>query len=94
MNIDKYLPPPPPLSDTPFRIPFFGGYIIPEPRVITKIEMKLEDVAPVKAEPRRVKIQFYFKWFDFWIGFFIDTKKKILYIGLLPMIGIKIDLGG
>jgi len=37
-----------------------------------------------------MKINLYFKWFDFWIGWFYDTKKKILYIQLLPMIGIKI----
>jgi hypothetical protein len=39
-----------------------------------------------------MKIKPYFKWFDFWVGWFYDTNKKILYIGLLPMIGIKIDL--
>jgi hypothetical protein len=38
-----------------------------------------------------MKIKLYFKWFDFWVGFFYDRKKNILYIGLLPMIGIKIE---
>ena len=38
-----------------------------------------------------MKIKPYFKWFDFWIGFFYDIKKKILYIGILPMLGIKIS---
>jgi len=38
-----------------------------------------------------MKIAPYFKWFDFWIGLFYDVGKKILYIGLLPTIGIKIE---
>lgn len=27
-----------------------------------------------------------FKWFDFWVGFYYDQKKRILYICPLPMI--------
>ena len=38
-----------------------------------------------------MKIRPYFKWFDFWVGLFYDTKKKILYFGLLPMLGVKIE---
>ncbi len=37
---------------------------------------------------RRFKL--YFKWFDFWIGIFVDTKKGYLYIQPLPMIGIRL----
>jgi hypothetical protein len=37
-----------------------------------------------------MRIKPYFKWFDFWIGLFYDINKKILYIGLIPMIGLKI----
>jgi len=32
-----------------------------------------------------------FRWFDIWIGIFIDTKKNITYIFPLPMIGIRIE---
>ena len=35
-----------------------------------------------------MKIQFIFKWFDFWVGLFWDQKKKWLYILPFPTIGI------
>lgn len=37
-----------------------------------------------------IKVKFI--WYDIWIGLFIDTKKKILYICPLPMIVIIIKL--
>jgi hypothetical protein len=37
------------------------------------------------------KIKLIFAWYDFWIGLFYDTKKKLLYIFPLPMVGIVID---
>jgi hypothetical protein len=40
-----------------------------------------------------VKITPYFKWFDFWVGLFYDAKKRILYFGFFPMLGIKFDFG-
>ncbi len=33
-----------------------------------------------------MKINISFRWYDFWIGFYYDTKKKILYVCPLPMI--------
>lgn len=38
-----------------------------------------------------MKIKFIFKWFDFWVGLFYDTKKKDLYIFPIPMFGFLIS---
>jgi hypothetical protein len=32
----------------------------------------------------------HFKWFDIWVGVYIDTKSKAVYIMPLPMVGIKV----
>lgn len=40
--------------------------------------------APVKIRP-------FFKWFDFWIGFYYDTENKVLYFCPLPMVGLKME---
>lgn len=41
-----------------------------------------------------MRIKIIFKWYDLWIGLFIDKPKKRLYIFLIPMIGIQIDFNG
>ena len=39
---------------------------------------------------KRIKISF--AWYDIWVGLFIDTKKKKLYLCLVPTLLITIDL--
>jgi hypothetical protein len=38
-----------------------------------------------------MKIKLFFAWYDFWIGWFYDQKKSILYICLLPMVVLSIQ---
>lgn len=37
------------------------------------------------------RIKLIFAWYDFWIGLFWDSKKKLLYIFPIPMIGLCIN---
>jgi len=38
-----------------------------------------------------MKIKPLFKWYDLWIGVYIDTKNRTIYILPLPMLGLKIS---
>lgn len=37
-----------------------------------------------------MKFRIFLAWYDFWIGFFYDREKDILYVCLLPMIVMEI----
>jgi len=37
-----------------------------------------------------MKARIIFKWYDFWVGFFWDRHKKMLYIFPVPMLGIRL----
>lgn len=37
-----------------------------------------------------MKLKLIFAWYDFWVGFFYDLKKSVLYIFPFPMIGLKV----
>jgi len=39
-----------------------------------------------------MKINFIFRWFDLWIGVFIDRKNHAVYVFPIPMFGIKITM--
>jgi len=39
-----------------------------------------------------VKVSVFFRWYDLWIGAFIDRKNRTVYICPIPMFGIKVVL--
>lgn len=39
-----------------------------------------------------MKVKLFFRWFDLWIGIYIDKRNKVIYICPIPMFGIKIDI--
>ena len=39
-----------------------------------------------------VNIRLFFAWYDFWVGFYYDQKRKILYFCPLPMLVIAVSL--
>lgn len=41
-------------------------------------------------EPIKFRIKPIFRWFDLWIGLFVDQKERIIYFFPVPMIGFKI----
>lgn len=40
-----------------------------------------------------MKIEPFFRWYDLWIGVYIDIPNKTLYVCPVPMFGIKITCG-
>lgn len=39
-----------------------------------------------------MKVTPFFRWFDLWIGAYVDVDKRTLYVCPLPTIGLKIEL--
>ena len=54
------------------------------PDQIDRIQMK------VKKHNRRIK--FFFCWYDFWVGFYYDRRRKKLYFCPIPCFVIEISL--
>lgn len=40
-----------------------------------------------------MKLQPMFAWYDLWIGFFWDQRKRVLYVFPIPCFGFKITFG-
>lgn len=33
----------------------------------------------------------FFRWYDLWVGVFVDTKNRTLYVCPVPMFGLKVQ---
>lgn len=40
-----------------------------------------------------LKVTFFIAWYDFWVGWFYDRKKRVLYVAPWPMFVFKIKRG-
>ena len=39
-------------------------------------------------------VELHLCWFDFWVGWFWDRRKRILWVCPLPMLAVRIQLKG
>ncbi len=37
-------------------------------------------------------MNFFFRWYDFWVGAYVDWERRVLYVCPLPMVGFWIRL--
>lgn len=40
----------------------------------------------------KLRLTVLFAWYDIWVGVFIDTAKRAVYVFPIPMVGIKFQL--
>lgn len=43
-------------------------------------------------ERQRLQVKMMFAWFDIWLGAYIDTKERAIYVCIIPMLPIKISI--
>ena len=40
-----------------------------------------------------LKLTPYVRWFDLWVGLYVDVHKRRLYLQPLPCLGVRLDVG-
>lgn len=51
----------------------------------------------MSTPPRRpwwwivIRWEVFFRWYDLWIGAYVDTKGRAIYICPIPMVGVKVS---
>lgn len=38
-----------------------------------------------------VRFELFFRWYDLWVGAFIDLERRVIYICPVPMFGVKVS---
>lgn len=41
---------------------------------------------------RKLDITLFFRWYDLWIGAYVDVDNRTLHVCPLPMVGVKVRL--
>ena len=41
-----------------------------------------------------MRLSVFFAWYDLWVGFFWDSRKRALYCCPVPCVVFKVDFGG
>jgi hypothetical protein len=39
-----------------------------------------------------MSVRLFFKWFDLWVGVYIDWPRRVIYVCPMPCFGIRIQL--
>ncbi len=50
----------------------------------------ISTIPPPLSTPQGLSVRPFFRWFDLWIGLYIDTANRAVYFCPLPMIGLRI----
>lgn len=43
---------------------------------------------------RGFRFSLFFRWYDLWVGAYVDAASRTIYVCLVPMVGLKIVYGG
>lgn len=47
----------------------------------------------LRAEGVMLRVKPFFRWYDLWVGVYIDQANRSVYVCPLPMLGVKISWG-
>jgi hypothetical protein len=51
------------------------------------------DCCLLSERSRCVKIEPFFRWYDLWVGCYVDIENLVIYVCPLPTLGVKLSFG-